>query len=235
MAVNTRNSIVTNGLVLALDAGNTKSYASGSSVIRDLVNPSVSGSLINGPTFSNQNGGCLVFNGVEGSGGYVATNVISLSGSQTMNVVFSVSGSSDDPISGIFTNHKYTEEANIGLNYTGYKVSVSIGYTDFTREFATKQSNYILVDNKITVASLVFDSPTNTILMYINGVLDNSWVLTKTVKFVPWVVYLGLWSNYSPSYYLNGRIYQGQIYNRALSAQEILQNYNAGKTRFGLS
>lgn len=231
MAVNTRNSIVTNGLILALDAGNTKSYTSGSSVMQDLVNPSVSGSLINGPTFSNQNGGCLVF---DGTNDYAITNIISLSGSQTMNVVFSVSGSSDNPISGIFTNHKYTEEANIGLNYAGYRVSVSIGYTDFTREFATKQSNYVLTDNKITVASLVFDNPTNTILMYINGILDNSWVLTKTVKFVPWVVYLGLWSNY-PDYYLNGRIYQGQIYNKALSAQEVLQNYNATKTRFGLS
>jgi hypothetical protein len=178
----------------------------------------------------------LVFNGVEGSGGYVATNVISLSGSQTMNVVFNINGQPDNQISGIFTNHKYTEEANIGLNCTpDYKVSLSIGYTDFTREYDIKKSNYTLIDNTITVSSLVFDSPTNTITLYTNGVFDNSWVLTKTVKFVPWVVYLGLWSNYAPAYYLSGRVYQGQIYNRALTAAEILQNYNAGKTRFGLA
>jgi hypothetical protein len=231
MAVNTRNSIVTNGLVLALDAGNTKSYTSGSSVIRDLANPLVSGSLLNNPTFSNQNGGCLVFNGVNN---FVTTNNISLSGSQTFNVVFSVNGQADPPISGIFTNHKYTENANIGLNYTGYKICISIGYTDGSREYNIKQSNYTLTDNKITISSLVFDNLTNTISLYVNGVFDNSWVLTKTVKFVPWVVYLGVWSDYS-DYYINGRIYQGQIYNKALSAQEITQNYNAGKTRFGLA
>jgi hypothetical protein len=35
--------------------------------------------------------------------------------------------------------------------------------------------------------------------------------------------------------YFKGNIYQFQIYNRALTAQEILQNYNAQKSRFGLT
>ncbi|MFY7886544.1 MAG: LamG-like jellyroll fold domain-containing protein, partial [Dolichospermum sp.] len=65
MAVNTRNSIVTNGLVLALDAGNTKSYTSGSTNWRDLSGNNYSGSLINGPTFDNNNGGSIVFDGTN--------------------------------------------------------------------------------------------------------------------------------------------------------------------------
>jgi hypothetical protein len=58
-------SIVTDGMVLSLDAANTKSYVSGSTVWRDMSGNEYSGSLINGPTFSNVNGGSIVFDGVD--------------------------------------------------------------------------------------------------------------------------------------------------------------------------
>jgi hypothetical protein len=57
--------IVTNGLVLALDAANTKSYVSGSTTWRDLSGNNNSGSLVNGPTFNNANGGSIVFDGTN--------------------------------------------------------------------------------------------------------------------------------------------------------------------------
>ena len=58
-------NIITNGLVLALDAANTKSYVSGSTVWRDLSGNNNSGSLTNGPTFNSANGGSIVFDGVD--------------------------------------------------------------------------------------------------------------------------------------------------------------------------
>ncbi|MFY7884644.1 MAG: hypothetical protein ACOVOV_07360, partial [Dolichospermum sp.] len=58
-------TIVTNGLVLNLDAANTKSYVSGSTNWFSLGNPSLSGSLVNGPAFSSENGGSIVFDGVN--------------------------------------------------------------------------------------------------------------------------------------------------------------------------
>ena len=57
--------IVTSGLVLHLDAGNLKSYTSGSTVWNDLSGNNLTGSLTNGPTFSNVNGGTIVFDGVD--------------------------------------------------------------------------------------------------------------------------------------------------------------------------
>ncbi len=53
-------TIVTNGLVLNLDAANTKSYVSGSTNWFSLGNPSLSGSLISGSGFNNQNGGSII-------------------------------------------------------------------------------------------------------------------------------------------------------------------------------
>ena len=56
-------NIVTDGLVLLLDAANTKSYVSGSTIWNDLSRSGNNGSLINGPTFNSLNGGSIVFDG----------------------------------------------------------------------------------------------------------------------------------------------------------------------------
>ena len=53
--------IVTDGLVLCLDAANTKSYVSGSTTWNDISRSGFSGTLINGPTFNGNNGGSIVF------------------------------------------------------------------------------------------------------------------------------------------------------------------------------
>ena len=53
--------IVTDGLVLALDAGNTKSYPGSGTTWTDLSRIRANGTLTNGPTFSSNNGGTLCF------------------------------------------------------------------------------------------------------------------------------------------------------------------------------
>ena len=76
------------------------------------------------------------------------------------------------------------------------------------------------------------------IVMYINGVLDNSTYSTNTntVNVTPTSLWIGSnkTSPTSPAISWNGNIYNVQIYNRALSPQEVLQNYNATKDRFNL-
>jgi hypothetical protein len=64
MGVNYNPRIVTNGLALALDAGNTRSYPGSGTAWNDLSSNSV-GSLVNGPTYSSINGGCIVFDGAN--------------------------------------------------------------------------------------------------------------------------------------------------------------------------
>ncbi len=58
-------NIVTNGLVLYLDASNTKSYVSGSTTWSDVSRSGNNGTLINGPTFNSANGGSIVFDGTN--------------------------------------------------------------------------------------------------------------------------------------------------------------------------
>lgn len=58
-------NIITDGLVLALDAGNTKSYPGSGTTWNDVSGNGNNGTLINGPTFDTGNGGSVVFDGVD--------------------------------------------------------------------------------------------------------------------------------------------------------------------------
>ena len=69
MAFANGGSIVTNGLVLALDASDRNSYVSGSTTWNDMSGNSYNGTLTNGPTFNSGSGGSIVF---DGSNDYVA-------------------------------------------------------------------------------------------------------------------------------------------------------------------
>ena len=71
MAFNYSPKIVTDGLVLYLDAANSKSYVSGSTTWNDISRSGINGTLVNGPTFTGSNGGSIVFDGVND---YVSLN-----------------------------------------------------------------------------------------------------------------------------------------------------------------
>ena len=76
-------NIVTDGLVLVLDAANPTSYISGSTTWRDLSGNNNSGSLVNGPTFNSVNGGSIVF---DGSNDYVEISPVNASSQFTLNL-----------------------------------------------------------------------------------------------------------------------------------------------------
>ena len=65
MAFNFSPKIVTDGLVLCLDAANSKSIVSGSTTWNDLSRGGNNGNLVNGPTFNSGNGGSILFDGVD--------------------------------------------------------------------------------------------------------------------------------------------------------------------------
>lgn len=221
-------NIVTNGLVLYLDAANYLSYTSGSTVWRDLSSSNLSGSLINGPTFSSGNAGSIVFDGVDdyvdlgtfnGLGSIDRTisvwfRVNSLTGGTTRIITFPVDNTSTD-----------TPAYTVGLSLFG-NLEVGIGGTPY--------DGYIL-NVSYTLGSWVNITSTivgKTITIYKNTVSQGSRTSTGVVPTNP----LGYLGRYNGNYgqYLPGNIANAQIYNRALTPSEILQNYNAQKSRFGL-
>jgi hypothetical protein len=172
----------------------------------------------------------------DGSDDHILTSEnIALNGSQTFEVITTISGGPQSP-AGIISNHDYANTSNFGLNHiSGNRIGISIGYTDNSREYDSKYTTYTATVGTPFHLVMTFDQSSNTVKLYINGVLDSTFVLTKTVKFTSRPVVLGRWDYQYTYYYFNGKIPVAKAYNRALSAADVTQNFKKYQTRFGLA
>lgn len=208
--------IVTDGLVLSLDAGNNKSYQSGSTTWFDRSGNGNNGTLTNGPTFSSQNQGSIVFDGVND---YVLVgNQPSLSLTTfTLAAWIRTTTSTNQIILGkshLTSYYMNTANGGFSLWTAGSTLgSVNIGLND-------GNWHYVVATMVGTLKSLYADGRFITSNNGTIPTIDNA------------ILYIGL--SASVNIHFNGNIAQTQIYNRALTPQEILQNYNATKSRFNL-
>ncbi|TSC52476.1 MAG: Uncharacterized protein LiPW41_246 [Parcubacteria group bacterium LiPW_41] len=187
-------------------------------------NTNFSGSIVRATT-TCKIGNCVGLDGASDS--YISSsNNMSPTSSQTYSIWIKPNVLSG--LVGIFTTHNYVLTSNIGINLTNDRLSISIGYTDGTREFSTKLSNFLLSTNSWTHVVLIYNATDNSVSFYVNGTYDSRWALAKTVKFTSEKVLFGQWSYvYLGNYRFNGSIDDARIYNRALSADEVKQLYNS--------
>lgn len=228
MSFNYSPKIVTNGLVLCLDAANNKSYVSGSTTWTDLSPNQNTGTLTNGPTFSSTNGGAIVF---DGTNDYVdcGTNLsFTTTGFSICAWVYPTSATSYRTV---FNKGNGTTAAGSqyellssfnGSNKFQFDVFIGGARTD-----TASPSTYAL--NKWYYVCGTRSGSLNT--LYENGVSTNTVTIAGTLNTTANTTKIGIAGSTLP---FSGNIAIAQIYNRALSASEILQNYNATKIRFGL-
>jgi len=218
--------VVSDGLVVCLDAANSKSYIGSGTSWNDLSGNNNTGTLVNGPTYTSSFGGSIVF---DGTNDYVSEYSIPDSfwnaGSWTANVwvkFTTVSKGIDNAIFG----HGFTGTSN-GLHLAERSSRVYFGF------YSNDTGGNIPLSANIWYNIVwVFNYSTKLKQIYVNGVFDTS---GGTVG------YGGTGTNteigrypWSPSYIMSGNIAVTSLYNRVLSASEILQNYNANKGRFAL-
>jgi len=237
MAGTVAPNIVTDGLVLYLDAANTKSYPGSGTTWIDIAAGN-NGTLTNGPTFSSTNGGSIVF---DGTNDYVSG---SLSNFNVGCISIWVNPST-------LINSSSPFQSLIVLKYTGVSNSewyISLG-----------SATILLVNEYITIAdvengtrtaiadggslpantwcNLTFNFELVAYKIYINGIQKTEITYGGGVSqlTVPNVLQLGALFRGTIAGPFPGKIATTQIYNRPLSATEVLQNYNSTKTRFGLT
>jgi len=242
MAIIRGPKIVRSGLVLALDAADRNSYIGSGTTWKDLSGNNYNGTLTNSPTFSSANGGSVVFDGTNDYVDLVNSTELNFTNtSATVSVWFKTSTSF---ASGVFLIAKNMLGIaggggwgllinSSGIPYFNTKNNVS-GGTSIQR--LTNLScndgvwhNFVVV---FTTSTTVVGN--NTASVYLDGRLSNG-TLTQSLVYsgnTTGTVQLARRSS-SDSYY-TGNISSLQIYNRELTASEILQNYNAVKSRFGL-
>jgi hypothetical protein len=218
MAFNYSPKIVTDGLVLYLDAANTKSYPGTGTVWTDISRTNNNGTLTNGPTYTSTFGGSIVFDGTNDS--VVSANTINITGAsaRTMNIWFRSTGT----ISTRQALAYFGSEAANGRSY------IEIEGSQFKFNTGAVSLGGAVVANTWYNGAITFNG--STLLVYLNGVQVN--IGTPTLNTGTGNLILGRFvTNVFP---LTGNIAQYSLYNRALSSSEVLQNYNATKTRFGL-
>jgi hypothetical protein len=218
-------NVVTNGLVLNLDAANTKSYVSGSTTWRDLSGNNNSGSLINGPTFNSQNGGSIVFDGVDDfvNCGYV----MNFSSSFTIELTFKTTFTGSNGI--ICSKYDFTDP-NFWFGVNNGKLTFSINV--FTSGKAEPASISNVNDGNWYIGHAIYNSTNYNASLYLNSVLQNSITGNQAFTDVNRSYYI---ARFNPTtLYFPGTIAYNKVYNRVLSPSEVLQNYNALKSRFNL-
>jgi hypothetical protein len=242
MAFSYSPKIVTDGLVLALDAANPKSYPGSGTTWNDLSRGGNNGTLVNGPTFNSANGGSIVFDGVDDNisfSGNTFNYSPGTSGEISLEIWVYPTGPYSSYIAGSTTNLG----GFLGQGYFGGSTGWGLGM-DTTSGINNFQFQ---VRNSSTISSATssftnnnwyhivgtFTRNENTRL-YINGVLTSTVSNTNigSLTITPNTNNASI--GRINSFYSGCRIPTAKIYNRALSPQEILQNYNATKTRYGL-
>lgn len=224
----------TNGLVLALDAGDSSSYPGTGTVWTDLSGNANTGTLTNGPTY-----------GGSGSGGY-----IDFDGSN--DYVNIADSSSINPTTGITLLSWFKMDAlvsNQNIISKGY-TSVSPPYVQYSFKmngvgsFDTPQFNLALggtlraldVSTTMSISTwylAVCTYDKTTMKIYVNNVLDaTTSAQTDDISTYSTSLSLGRWPT-GDSQFLNGQIAMTLIYNRALSATEVGDIWTATKSRYG--
>ena len=225
MSVGYNPKIVSNGLIYCLDAANVKSYPGTGTVWTDLIRQSV-GTITNSPTFSSSDaGGAFAFSAASSQ--FVDVNI-------DLDNVFSA---------GITMQAWIKVPSYVGFNRiltvrdaagTGYTYFIQISSTTGVIQFGTAAGQFTNGLTAVGTNTWVNVAGTCTygassIKIYLNGI-DNTGSATGTPAYTANVgsLYIArLTTNYS-----NITLSNAQIYNRALTEQEILQNYNALKGRF---
>jgi hypothetical protein len=215
--------IITSGLTLALDAGNLVSYGGTGTTWKDLTANAFNGTLTNGPIYDSDGSGSIVFDG--------ANDNVSLSNS---------------PLPDNFTYSiwvKRTGDGNQGsrgIVISNGSTYIDVGFSNgilFSLILSGGSQNLIQSANGTMVSTGVWAHYTATYnrqkaILYLNGVevASSNYTLPPINDFSTFRIgeYAG------GGYNLNGKIGNALYYNRALSANEVQQNYNAQRGRFGI-
>jgi hypothetical protein len=242
MAFTRGANVVTNGLVLSLDAANRKSYISGSSSWRDMAGSGYLGTLISNPSSSLDNCGSIVFNGTSNyvnSPSYPVTAPFSFyTGSFTLEATVKPTAYQTASYYGLINmvllkgpsstfNYAMQVTSDTSVSFIKRGSAESLQYHAFTvPSMLNKISNVVFTIN-----------PTGTtVTCYVNSNLIGSTAITGTpiepgASDTLW--FSGLSTTGLGTQFI-GNIYNAKIYNRTLNAAEVQQNYNALKPRFNL-
>jgi hypothetical protein len=223
--------IITDGLVLCLDAADRKSYSGSGTTWTDRSGNGNDGALTNGPTFDSGNGGSLVFDGSDDRVECGSDSSIDIDPTGTMTLAAWVNANSIASNGHVIGKQQYGngyilhydaayesvsgggfQTTNVGNNQFEWGQNIEAGkwyYVVYTYDRTNEKGYYNgeLIATKANTGNISTNADNNLAIGGRSGNSGDAW---------------------------QGKIASVHIYNKALTASEVLQNFNAQKDRFGL-
>ena len=226
MAVGYNPSIVSDGLVFYIDAASSRCYSGSGNTANGLVG-GIGATLINGTGFSSANNGSFIF---DGTNDYIAasgTNFPLSNSPRTLNIWYYTKTSTwQGNINNLFWYGTASGRQSFGVDFNTYPEMEFYSWADDVNWNTTRPQEgwknlQITYDGDLS--SKVYESgilvATKTFGAQLNTVLSTN-VQIGAITYVPG--------------YFDSNISQESMYNRALSEQEILQNFSATRFRYGI-
>ena len=220
MAIFSGPEIAETGLVLCLDAANPRSYPGSGTTWTDLSGSGNNGALTNGPTYSSSNKGSIVF---DGSNDYVIVNSLAniLSKTTYTKIAYIYPTS--------FTTSNNIISGGSGAQHAFWLAGGNTFNAGHNGVWNTVTSTTTLSLNQWYFGAVTYSS-TSGWKLYVNG-LEEASNASNTTFLNNQHIYIG---SYDTANTFTGRIAYTLVYNRILTATEILNTYNATRSRFGL-
>jgi len=223
MAVGYNPKIVTDGLVLAVDAANVKSYPGSGTTWSDLTSNSHDLTLINGPSYSSTDGGLIDFDGANDYATTSGSSTVSINASQDFSFDAWIK-IDDNGINSIFNIGDYSQSSG----FVFYTASTSRNLSVYTNNALAFSSGAVTLN---VWAHVALSRSGSTVTVYLNtssvGTFTHSAALSGQFDLAN--------SKYGGSYSneINGKISNARLYvGKALTSAEVTQNYNALKGRY---
>ena len=233
MAFRYSPKIVTDDLVFLMDFKNKKSYSGSGTVVTDIIN-NKTGTIANGASYDGDLS--LVFDGLDDQvqlGSINSSNLLSFFGVTSMTVMFWVyPQNSGDPYQRII------DKSNSGNAANGWAVAINHNPTTTKRVLfminGVSGIDYFGTEYEFNAWNhMTFTKDSSTHKYYLNGELITTNTISSTFPSTTTDMRIGTW-NHSTGREFKGSLSNIGMYNRALTDTEVLQNYNAVKSRFGL-
>ena len=222
--------IVRNGLVMNLDAGNASSYPGSGTTWTDVSRNGKNGTLTLGPTYSSANGGSIGFDGVND---YVDCGAINFTSGTSITIEVWVKPNSSQNVYADIIDYNHGAIVDGGFVIQQDGASLNQYY------FAYWNGSSYDITSTITLNSnsfnhLVFVKSGTSTIGYLNSVNTIQYTGSSNINCSGNILYLGRFVAGTGREF-NGSISNTKIYDRALTATEIKQNFNALATRYNLA
>lgn len=233
IAAEPRLNIIKNGLILWLDASLRTSYPASGTTWNDLSGAGKTGTLVNGPIYRTDNGGCIDFDGTNDV--VTASANLGISGNANLTIAYwsrwdTAAWGFDYPTP--FSNTTFSVDgANVSTTWADGRPAI-----DFW-------NRRVRVNTALAVQTWYYTAYTKTAglinttncLIYVNGTsvaraVEGS-TTTPNITNSPYI--LGRLDAAAGRYW-NGKVAQLTVYNRVLTADEIVHNFNVTRGRFGV-